>query len=85
MESPASFFGRIKGINPLGVDIPIPIPSIFYRNSIATNAVLLYQSIVSHYIPRILAEITKYNVIQWVLGAMGIRYEWLVMLLIVLL
>jgi hypothetical protein len=63
----------------------IPIPSILYRNSIATNVMTIYQTVVSHYIPRIIARLTKYNLIKWLLGAMGIRQEWILVLLVAIL
>ena len=82
-ESP-TFFGEIRTIhNPVAVDIQVP--SIVYRNSLTTNIFVLYNNVVNSYVPRILARITKYNVINWVLGLLGIRHEWLLMLLLIIL
>jgi hypothetical protein len=67
------------------MSMDIPVPSLFYRNSIATNAIMLYQNVMTHYIPRILARLTKYNLLNWLLTTLGIRYEWLLMLLVVIL
>lgn len=84
MEQDAKFFGNVKGsINPLGMDIPIP--SIMYRNSIASNLVVFYQNVITNYIPRIVARLTKYNVIKWFLALIGIRQEWLLVLLVAIL
>lgn len=68
--------------NPIAVDIPIP--SSIYRNNLTTNIVLFYNNVVNSYVPRIIARITKYNLLKWLLGFLGIRYEWLIMLLLLI-
>lgn len=62
----------------------IPIPSIIYRNDWTTGAVVFYNNVVHNYVPRIIARITKLNLINWFLGLLGIRYEWLVMILLII-
>lgn len=80
----SSFFNQVKALrrNPLIPDIPIP--SIIYRNDLTTSLVVFYNNVVHTYVPRILARLTKLNIINWVLGWLGIRYEWLVMILLII-
>jgi len=65
--------------------VDIPVPSYIYRNSLTTNVIVFYNNVVNTYIPRILSRITKLQLLNWVLGFLGIRYEWLVMLLLIIL
>lgn len=62
--------------------VDIPIPSFLYRNDLTTSLVLIYNNVVNSYVPRILARITKYNLVKWFLGWLGIRHEWLIMLIV---
>ena len=72
--------------NPFSVDVPFVgevsvVPSSAYDN----NAVVSYKNILNSYIPRTIAQITKYNLIQWALAYIGINQKWLVMLLVIIL
>jgi len=83
MGETTPFFSEIKTFrNPV---VDIPMPSIIYRNGWVTNAFVIYNNIMRSYVPRILANITKYNIVKWILGYMGIRYEWLIMILLIIL
>lgn len=69
--------------NPVAVDIPFP--SFLYRNDYTTPLFMIYNNVVNKYVPRILSKITKYNIINWVLAWLGIRHEWLIVLLVIIL
>lgn len=78
------FFTQVRAFrNPVIPDIPIP--SIVYRNDLTTGMVVFYNNVVHNYVPRILARLTKLNIINWILGILGIRHEWLVMILLIIL
>lgn len=62
----------------------IPIPSVLYRNNIVSTTSFVYTQLTS-YIPRILAKLSKYSILRWVLVELNINYGWLFMLLAVLL
>lgn len=84
MGEDTPFFNEIRAYrNPITVDIPIP--SFVFRNDLTTSLVLIYNNVVHKYVPRIVANITKYNLIKWVLTWLGIRHEWLIMLLLLIL
>ena len=84
MGKDTPFFNEMKAFrNPVAVDIPIP--SFVYRNDLTTSLIVFYNNVINSYVPRIIARITKYNVIKWVLGYLGLRHEWLIMLLLVIL
>lgn len=86
MGKDTPFFNEMKAFrNPVAVDVPIPIPSFVYRNDLTTSLIVFYNNVINSYVPRIIARITKYNVIKWVLGYLGLRHEWLIMLLLVIL
>lgn len=62
----------------------IPIPSVLYRNNIVSTASFVYTQLTS-YIPRILAKLSKYSILRWVLVELNINYGWLFMLLVAIL
>ena len=66
--------------------LPLPsIPSQLYKNTYVANIPAIYSNVVNKYIPRILAKMTKYNLIHIALIKIGINYKWLVMLLLLIL
>jgi hypothetical protein len=57
-------------------------PTIIYRNNIFSSFITFQNNIIQKYVPRILANITKYNVLKMLLSELGINHHWLLMLLL---
>lgn len=62
----------------------IPVPSVLYRNNIVSTASIVYSQLTS-YIPRVLAKLSKYSILRWLLIQLNINYSWLFMLLVAIL
>lgn len=60
-------------------------PTIVYRNNIVSGLISFHNNMIQKYIPRILSNITKYNIIKMVLSHLGINHHWLIMVLLAIL
>ena len=61
-----------------------PIPSVGYRNNIVSAAATAYMQL-AQYVPRILAKISKYTIIKWILVQLNLNYGWLLVILMAIL
>lgn len=64
--------------------LDVPLPSVLYRNNFVSSISIAYNQLVK-YVPRVLAQITKYNLVKWILMELGINYNWLLMLILIVL
>jgi len=69
---------------PTTIMTDIPIPSILYRNNVVSGISIAYSQIIN-YVPRVLAQLSKYSIIKWFLIELNINYSWLLMLLVAIL
>lgn len=60
-------------------------PTIIYRNNLFNSIITFQNNLIQKYVPRILANITKYNVLKMLLTQLGINQHWLLMLLLAIL
>lgn len=79
-----AFFVKTKIKSTKNIFADMPVPSILYRNNFINSVSIAYSQIIN-YVPRILANITKYSIIKWLLIELNINYTWLLMLLVLVL
>ena len=71
-------------LNDLGKVVDMPYSSYVYRNTIA-NVVSVAYTQITHYVPRILARLSKASIVKWILSQLGLNHGWLVLLLLAVL